>query len=274
MEGQAKDNGESIICVLFWDLVLCLFTSENHRLDRLSPIQWAGTYITVLGTWMFIQRSQNSLRKKVRFDHGLPLDLCFGSASRPPSLVYGKKLNKKGALITFGHAQRLTWTWKTRFHRLNSKYLSCLCKEKVANLILFWFSLMCDLICGLDFQSSGCAKLDLCLRHTHDQIWIAHGLCGPCVWVQLSHPGQSPGQGSNRHNIDRHYVMHKQFCLKWQHVNSSAGRFVSRKYDVACEWLLLKIAFWVFPASFNLRLQGKDKEVLNFSLELLNSSVF
>lgn len=73
---------------------------------------------------------------------------------------------------------------------------------------------MCDLICGLDLQSHGRAKLHLCLRHTPDQIWIAHVLCGPCVSVQLPNPGQSPGQGLNRHNIDQHYAMHKQFCLK------------------------------------------------------------
>lgn len=37
MEGQVKDTGKPIICVPFRDLLLCPFTSEDHRPDPVHP---------------------------------------------------------------------------------------------------------------------------------------------------------------------------------------------------------------------------------------------
>lgn len=61
--------------------------------------------------------------------------------------------------------------------------------------------------------------------------------------------------------------MYKQFCLKWQHANSSAGRFASRKYDVGCEWLLLKLHSNCSPQAFISA--SKVSKVLNSSSEPL-----
>lgn len=53
-------------------------------------------------------------------------------------------------------------------------------------------------------------------------------------------------------------------------MNSSAGRFVSRKYDVGCEWLLLKLHSNCSPPAFiSASKVSKDSKVLNSSSEPL-----